>query len=34
MALGYLESALGVYPNDKQLRNLLRRLAKGKPLEN
>lgn len=33
MALGYLESALGVYPNDKQLRNLLRRLAKGNPLE-
>jgi tetratricopeptide (TPR) repeat protein len=34
MALGYLESALGVYPNDKQLRNLLRRLAKGNTLEN
>lgn len=34
MALGYLESALGVYPNDKQLRNLLRRLAKGNSLEN
>ncbi len=34
MALSYLESALGVYPNDRQLRNLLRRLAKGKPLEN
>lgn len=33
MALGYLESALGVYPNDKQLRNLLRRLAKGNRLE-
>ncbi|MDP2078608.1 MAG: hypothetical protein Q8N01_05015 [Sulfuricurvum sp.] len=33
MALGYLESALGVYPNDKQLRNLLRRLAKGNTLE-
>jgi hypothetical protein len=33
MALGYLESALGVYPNDKQLRNLLRRLAKGTTLE-
>ncbi|MDD5210883.1 MAG: hypothetical protein PHV62_00580 [Sulfuricurvum sp.] len=33
MALGYLESALGVYPNDKQLRNLLRRLAKGNALE-
>lgn len=34
MALSYLESALGVYPNDQQLRNLLRRLAKGKKLEN
>ncbi|MFA6143533.1 MAG: hypothetical protein WCW84_11180 [Sulfurimonas sp.] len=34
MALSYLESALGVYPNDTQLRNLLRRLAKGKVLEN
>ena len=34
MALGYLESALNVYPNDKQLRNLLRRLAKGKRIEN
>lgn len=34
MALSYLESALGVYPNDRQLRNLLRRLAKGNPLEN
>lgn len=34
MALSYLESALGVYPNDKQLRNLLRRLAKGNVLEN
>lgn len=33
MALSYLESALGVYPNDTQLRNLLRRLAKGKPFE-
>jgi len=33
MALSYLESALGVYPNDRQLRNLLRRLAKGKSLE-
>ncbi len=28
MALSYLENALGVYPNDTQLRNLLRRLAK------
>ncbi|MFA6397187.1 MAG: hypothetical protein WCW84_14595 [Sulfurimonas sp.] len=34
MALSYLESALGVYPNDTQLRNLLRRLAKGNTLEN
>jgi tetratricopeptide (TPR) repeat protein len=33
MALSYLESALGVYPNDRQLRNLLRRLAKGKSIE-
>jgi tetratricopeptide (TPR) repeat protein len=33
MALSYLESALGVYPNDQQLRNLLRRLAKGKSIE-
>lgn len=34
MALSYLESALGVYPNDTQLRNLLRRLAKRSELEN
>ncbi len=34
MAFSYLESALGVYPNDKDLRNLLRRLAKGKNIEN
>lgn len=34
MALSYLESALGVYPNDTQLRNLLRRLAKGESIEN
>ncbi|HEX5710523.1 MAG TPA: hypothetical protein VFX68_04190 [Sulfuricurvum sp.] len=34
MALSYLESALGVYPNDTQLRNLLRRLAKGDNFEN
>lgn len=34
MALSYLESALGIYPNDKQLRNLLRRLAKGSMVEN
>lgn len=33
MALSYLESALSVYPNDKQLRNLLRRLAKGGVIE-
>ena len=33
MALSFLESALGVYPNDRQLRNLLRRLAKGKNIE-
>lgn len=33
MALSYLESALGVYPNDRQLRNLLRRLAKGNTIE-
>ncbi len=29
MAMSYIESALGVYPNDKQLRDLLRRLSKG-----
>lgn len=34
MALSYLENALGVYPNDTQLRNLLRRLAKGDEIEN
>lgn len=34
MAMSYLESALGVYPNDTQLRNLLRRLAKGSKIEN
>ena len=34
MALTYLEGALAVHPNDKQLRELLRRLAKGKPVEN
>ncbi len=34
MALTYLEVALAVHPNDKQLRRLLRRLAKGKPVEN
>ena len=34
MALTYLESALSVHPNDEKLRKLLRRLAKGKPVEN
>ncbi|MDD5717262.1 MAG: hypothetical protein PHW64_05605 [Sulfuricurvum sp.] len=34
MALSYLEGALGVYPNDRQLRNLLRRLAKRDNVEN
>jgi hypothetical protein len=34
MALSYLEGALAVHPNDKQLRELLRRLAKGKTIEN
>lgn len=34
MAMNYLESALGVYPNDKHLRSLLRRLAKGSMIEN
>lgn len=29
MAMSYLEGALSVYPNDTQLRNLLRRLARG-----
>lgn len=29
MALGYLENALSIYPNDRQLRNLLRHLAQG-----
>jgi tetratricopeptide (TPR) repeat protein len=33
MALSYLESALSVYPNDKQLRRLLRQLAKGSVVE-
>lgn len=33
MALSYLESALSVYSNDKQLRNLLRQLAKGSDIE-
>jgi tetratricopeptide (TPR) repeat protein len=34
MALSYLEGALAVHPNDKKLRKLLRRLAKGKTVEN
>ncbi|RLA71513.1 MAG: hypothetical protein DRG24_05380 [Epsilonproteobacteria bacterium] len=33
MALSYLESALSVYVNDAHLRNLLRRLAKGRVVE-
>ena len=34
MALTYLENALGIYPNDKLLRKLLKKLAKGKKIEN
>lgn len=34
MALTYLESALGIYPDDKLLRKLLKQLAKGKKIEN
>jgi len=34
MALTYLENALSVYPNDKLLRKLLKKLAEGKKLEN
>ncbi|WP_345975481.1 hypothetical protein [Sulfurimonas sp. HSL3-7] len=34
MAMSYLEGALAVHPNDKELRKLLRRLAKGKTVEN
>ena len=34
MALSYLEGALAVHPNDEGLRKLLRRLAKGKTVEN
>lgn len=34
MALSYLENALSVYPSDRLLRKLLKRLAKGKVLEN
>jgi len=33
MALAYLESALSVYPNDKLLIKLLRKLLKGKKVE-
>jgi len=34
MALGYLESALGIYPNDLQLRDLLQRFEKDDTVEN
>ncbi|MGE4420062.1 MAG: hypothetical protein AB7D38_09560 [Sulfurimonas sp.] len=34
MALSYLENALSVYPSDILLRKLLRKLAKGKKIEN
>ncbi|MEA3331580.1 MAG: hypothetical protein U9Q29_07815 [Campylobacterota bacterium] len=34
MALTYLENALGAYPSDKLLRKLLKKLAKGKLVEN
>lgn len=34
MALTYLENALSVYPSDKLLRKLLKKLAKGKTIEN
>jgi tetratricopeptide (TPR) repeat protein len=34
MALTYLESALGVYPSDKLLQKLLKKLSKGKMIEN
>jgi tetratricopeptide (TPR) repeat protein len=33
MALSYLESAMGIYPNDAQLRKLLRRLGEGNTVE-
>ena len=33
MALTYLENALSVYPSDKLLRKLLKKLAKGKTIE-
>ena len=34
MALTYLENALSIYPSDKLLRKLLKKLAKGKMIEN
>ena len=34
MALSYLENALSVYPSDKLLRKLLKKLAKGNKIEN
>lgn len=34
MALSYLENALSVYPSDKLLRKLLKKLAQGKQVEN
>ncbi|DAB29273.1 MAG TPA: hypothetical protein CFH84_10390 [Sulfurimonas sp. UBA12504] len=34
MALTYLENALSVYPSDKLLRKLLKKLAKGTKIEN
>jgi len=34
MALSYLENALGTFPNDESLRGLLKKLAKGRVIEN
>ncbi len=34
MALTYLESALGAYPSDEPLRKLLKKLVKGRVIEN
>jgi len=34
MALAYLENALAIYPTDKLLINLLKKLAQGKTIEN
>ncbi len=34
MAINYLESALTAYPSDKSLRKLLKKLSKGKIIEN